>query len=89
MRCTLAAWRPVSWRAIAHFSWSMRRWASLFGLSTEQGAKTSVHLATSAQVAGVSGRYFVRRKEASSSPATRDESAARRLWAMVEKLTAA
>ena len=44
-----------------------------------KGAETAVYLASSADVDGVSGRYFIDKKEARSSAASYDESTARRL----------
>jgi NAD(P)-dependent dehydrogenase (short-subunit alcohol dehydrogenase family) len=61
--------------------------AGLFALSPEAGARTVVYLASSPEVAGVSGRYFVREKAVASSAASYDESAARRLWEVSEQLT--
>jgi NAD(P)-dependent dehydrogenase (short-subunit alcohol dehydrogenase family) len=48
--------------------------------NAEEGAETGVYLATSPAVSGVTGEYFVDCQPVSSSPASRDESAARRLW---------
>ena len=48
--------------------------------SPEQGAKTSVYLASSPDVQEVSGRYFVNNKPKKSAPASYDETTARRLW---------
>ena len=58
-------------------------------LSPEKGADTMLYLATAPEVAEVTGRYFVRRKPARSSRASRDADAARRLWEASEALTAA
>jgi NAD(P)-dependent dehydrogenase (short-subunit alcohol dehydrogenase family) len=60
--------------------WFRRRWADLFGISVEDGAKTSVYLATSPEAQGVTGKYFARCREVPTSLASRDEEAARRLW---------
>jgi NAD(P)-dependent dehydrogenase (short-subunit alcohol dehydrogenase family) len=49
-------------------------------LSPAKGARTSVYLASSPAVEGVSGRYFVKRKERTPRPQGRDADAARRLW---------
>src|SRR5205085_258119 len=57
------------------------------GRTPEQGAETLIYLATSPEVAQVSGSYFFDRKAAAASPAARDEAAARRLWDVSEKLT--
>ena len=54
--------------------------AHLFALTPEQGARTSIYLASSEQVEGVTGKYFVDEKPSSSSPASYDEQVARRLW---------
>lgn len=45
-----------------------------------EGAKTSVYLATSPEVEGVSGKYFVNLKAVTSSNASYDEEVAMRLW---------
>lgn len=62
------------------FGWTFRLAARCFALSPEQGAKTVIYLASSPEVAGVSGRYFVREKDVPSSPASLDELSAARLW---------
>jgi NAD(P)-dependent dehydrogenase (short-subunit alcohol dehydrogenase family) len=69
------------------FGWLMRRWAGLFAIGVEEGAQTSVYLATSPEVEGVTGRYFVKCKAVPSSPASLDQEAARRLWQVSEELT--
>jgi NAD(P)-dependent dehydrogenase (short-subunit alcohol dehydrogenase family) len=51
-----------------------------FMLSPAEGAETSIHLATSPELAEVSGRYFARKREASCSRLARDDDDARRLW---------
>ncbi len=48
--------------------------------SPEQGAETSIYLASSPDVATVTGRYFANSKPKKPAPAARDEAAARRLW---------
>ncbi|HET7659590.1 MAG TPA: SDR family oxidoreductase [Oryzihumus sp.] len=58
-----------------------------FMLSPERGAQTSVYLASSPEVEGVSGRYFVRNRARRSSPASYDAEVARRLWAVSAELT--
>jgi NAD(P)-dependent dehydrogenase (short-subunit alcohol dehydrogenase family) len=56
-------------------------------LSPARGAETSVYLASSPDVAGVSGRYFTNRRPAEPAPAAVDAEAARRLWDLSAKLT--
>ncbi len=49
-------------------------------ISPEQGAQTSIYLATSSEVEGVTGKYFVKCKAVPSSPASYDIATASRLW---------
>jgi NAD(P)-dependent dehydrogenase (short-subunit alcohol dehydrogenase family) len=60
-----------------------------FMASPERGARTTVHLAASPEVEGVTGRYFRRRHPVPSSPASYDADAARRLWEVSEAMTRA
>ena len=53
----------------------------------ERGAATSIHLASSPEVAGVSGQYFVNSAPKKSSPRSYDEHVARRLWEVSAELT--
>jgi hypothetical protein len=45
-----------------------------------QGAATSIHLASSTELRGVSGRFYAKGREARSNKASYDIDAARRLW---------
>jgi NAD(P)-dependent dehydrogenase (short-subunit alcohol dehydrogenase family) len=56
-------------------------------ISPEKGAETSIYLASSPEVEGLSGRYFVKKAEARSSDASYDERLARRLWEVSAQLT--
>ncbi len=56
-------------------------------LSAEAGAQTGIYLATSPEVAGVTGQYFDKSKAVHSSPASYDEAAAWRLWQMSAGMT--
>lgn len=51
-----------------------------------RGAATSIHLAASAEVDGVTGRYFANRKPARSNRISYDTAAAARLWRISEQL---
>jgi NAD(P)-dependent dehydrogenase (short-subunit alcohol dehydrogenase family) len=53
---------------------------SLFALSPEKGAETMVHLASSPDVAGITGGYFAKSRPATPTAAAQDDAAARRLW---------
>jgi retinol dehydrogenase 14 len=52
----------------------------LFLKTPDQGAATSIYLACSPDVEGVTGTYFAGRKPKASSPASHDTAAAARLW---------
>ncbi|WNG15130.1 SDR family oxidoreductase [Cystobacter fuscus] len=58
-----------------------------FLLSAEGGARTSVYLASSPEVEGVSGRYFIKSKVAKESRAAQDDAAAEKLWQKSAELT--
>lgn len=57
-----------------------------FARTPERGAETSIYLASSAEVEGRSGGYFVDRRERRSADASYDREAARRLWEVSEEL---
>jgi hypothetical protein len=61
--------------------------SSLFSISVEKGAETSIYLATSLEVEGVTGKYFVKKEAVSSSDVSYDEGVAARLWQVSEELT--
>jgi NAD(P)-dependent dehydrogenase (short-subunit alcohol dehydrogenase family) len=66
---------------------SVVRFAMLFAGRPEGGAETIVYLASSPDVAAVTGEYFVPvGKQAEPSPAARDDLAARRLWEESERI---
>jgi len=56
------------------------RLVQIGAITPEQGAETSIYLASSPEVQEVTGKYFVRSKEARSSGVSYDEEAARKLW---------
>jgi retinol dehydrogenase-12 len=61
--------------------------AKFFAISPEKGAETSIYLASSPDVEGVSGRYFVNKQAARSDPASYNEETARKLWQVSEEMT--
>jgi retinol dehydrogenase-12 len=65
----------------------MRLGARIFAIGPEAGAATSIHLATSPAVRGVTGRYCEKQRPAKPSRAAHDEAAARRLWEISAELT--
>lgn len=58
-----------------------------FFLSPERGADTVVYLASSPDVAGETGGYYVKRQRREPSAAARDDATARKLWEISEKMT--
>ncbi len=60
---------------------------AMFQIPPEQGAQTSIYLASSPEVEGVSGQYFVDCKPARSSASSYDEAAQKRLWEISEQMT--
>jgi NAD(P)-dependent dehydrogenase (short-subunit alcohol dehydrogenase family) len=65
----------------------LQRAIMLFMKSPEQGAATSIYLASAPELERVSGRYFADKKEKQPAPHASDPDAARRLWEISEKLT--
>jgi NAD(P)-dependent dehydrogenase (short-subunit alcohol dehydrogenase family) len=59
-----------------------------FEISPRRGARTSLHLATSPDVAGKTGMYWVRSKPGHMGKHARDDAAAARLWDESERLLA-
>ncbi|QEH33434.1 Rhamnolipids biosynthesis 3-oxoacyl-[acyl-carrier-protein] reductase [Aquisphaera giovannonii] len=80
--------RTEIFRARGPAGWLMRRFADAFAITPERGAETSVYLAASPEVEGVSGQYFYRKKPIAPSRAALDDEAAKRLWQVSEELTA-
>jgi NAD(P)-dependent dehydrogenase (short-subunit alcohol dehydrogenase family) len=58
-----------------------------FMITPEKGAETSVYLATSSDVAKVSGQYFAKMKRTRASKEANDPAIAKRLWKVSEQLT--
>jgi len=59
---------------------------SPFAKTPKQGAQAILHLACSKELEGISGRYYSGAKLSKSSKDSYDESLARRLWDVSEKL---
>jgi NAD(P)-dependent dehydrogenase (short-subunit alcohol dehydrogenase family) len=58
-----------------------------FLLASDQGAATSVYLASSEEVCTVSGQYFKETKPIAPAPEASDDTAAKALWQLSEELT--
>jgi NAD(P)-dependent dehydrogenase (short-subunit alcohol dehydrogenase family) len=76
------ALRRVGWRLL-HVAYRKQ------SLAPEEGASAITYLATAPELEDETGRYFVGRRRAESSPASRDPAAAARMWALSEELTCA
>jgi NAD(P)-dependent dehydrogenase (short-subunit alcohol dehydrogenase family) len=63
------------------------RLSNLINVSPSVGAETSVYLASSPEVEGVTGKYFVRKKARASSKASYNLEVAEKLWKLSEELT--
>jgi NAD(P)-dependent dehydrogenase (short-subunit alcohol dehydrogenase family) len=63
--------------AFGRFMYSLFR---PFFLSPEKGAETPLFLASSQEVEGVTGKYFIKKRAVPSSPESYDLEIARRLW---------
>jgi len=61
--------------------------ASKFFKSPEIGAETSIFLASSPEVEGITGKYFTKKKEKSSSKKSYNEEYAKRLWEISLEMT--
>jgi retinol dehydrogenase-12 len=59
---------------------------SVGAISETDGAKTSVYLASSPEVAGVTGKYFDKSKAVKSSDVSYDEGVAQTLWRLSESM---
>lgn len=66
---------------------ALKRIMGLFSLTPEEGAENSIYLASSPEVTGIGGKYFIKCEPAPSSPLSSDPALARQLWEISEKLT--
>jgi retinol dehydrogenase-12 len=59
-----------------------------FAISSQKGALTSIYLASSPDLDGITGQYFIKGKAVKPATQALDDAAAARLWEISEKLTA-
>ncbi|MBU9710450.1 SDR family oxidoreductase [Evansella tamaricis] len=57
-----------------------------FFKTAEEGADTAIYLATSPEVQGITGKYFINRKPVVTKRTATDRSVAKRLWKVSEEL---
>jgi NAD(P)-dependent dehydrogenase (short-subunit alcohol dehydrogenase family) len=72
----------------ALYGFGIKYLAAPFAISPEKGARTTIYLASSPEVEGVTGKYFYKCKPATPSKVAQDDDAARRLWEVSEQLVA-
>jgi len=74
---------------------AQRRWyqsllsgmMKLFLISAEEGAQTSIYLASSGEVKGITGKYFAKKKIKAASEKCSDIKLQKELWQLSEQLT--
>lgn len=69
------------------YNFGMHLITPLFARTPERGAETSLYLATSPEVAEVTGKYFVDSKPVPSSPISYERDLAEKLWQVSLELT--
>ncbi len=65
----------------------LKGFMSRIALSPEEGAQNSIYLASSPEVAEISGKYFIKFQPAQPSPTALDRDITRQLWDLSENLT--
>jgi NAD(P)-dependent dehydrogenase (short-subunit alcohol dehydrogenase family) len=78
---------PLNDPDLPAFSRTMYRLVRAFFQSPERGAETSIYLASSPDVDGVTGKYFIKKRAVASSPESYDVAIAQRLWEVSSQLT--
>ena len=73
--------------ALLFGGWAPLRLLKPFIRTAEEGARTAIHLASSPEVAGITGAYFKDEKPIHPSRAAQDAESARRLWTLSAELT--
>lgn len=69
------------------FSYLIRMGKKTVAISPQKGAETIVYLASSPEVADVTGKYFYKSRPATPTAQAQDDPAAQRLWLETEKLS--
>jgi len=64
-----------------------RGFAKLFFKKPEKGAETSIYLASSQEVEGITGKYFAKKQQKQSSEESYNEDYAKRLWELSTEMT--
>ncbi len=76
------------WRTNFSLIGPLLKWImGFFAITPEEGAKTSIYLASSPEVEGLTGQYYVKQEVVQSSPMSYDQNLARQLWRVSEQLS--
>ncbi len=70
------------------YGFGLKYFAAPFAISQAKGALTTIYLASSPEVEGATGGYYVKCKPAMPSKVAQDNDAARQLWDVSEQLVA-
>ena len=57
------------------------------GMSPAKGAQTSIYLASSPEVDGITGKYFKKQRPVPAPKLAQDEASTKRLWEVSEEMT--
>ena len=75
------------WTNNGPFARFIMKAGTLFLKTPEQGAQTTIYLASSHEVEGVTGRYYANCKEKTSNKESYDLNVARQLWEVSSRMT--
>ncbi len=87
MASILGTWIPVLPLNNGFLGGIAKIYARIFAKKPEEGARTSIYLASSPDVEGVTGKYFINCAPVESSFESYDQSVAKKLWEVSQKLT--
>ncbi len=76
------------WRTNFSLIGPLLKWImGFFAITPEEGAKTSIYLASSPEVEGLTGQYYIKQEVVQSSPMSYDQNLACQLWRVSEQLS--
>jgi len=71
-----------------YFRWAVKGLMLAMGIGVEEGAKTSIMLASDPALEGISGKYYSECAETNPTKTARDEAAGEKLWRISEEMVA-
>lgn len=76
------------WRTNFSLIGPLLKWImGFFAITPKEGAKTSIYLASSPEVEGLTGQYYIKQEVVQSSPMSYDQNLACQLWRVSEQLS--